>query len=381
MMSTTTGQSTPTSKKPGRGRTRVARGTGAEPALNRVASSIPAGTNVSASLEDFIARANSTLLEMDGWNLEEQEHKAQSARDVERTEEAERALVAQQQQSARDTVGFESRIQTLEARLQAALSDIEASKTQTTKARAKLAEAEERATQAELAGTAIDPDLYKSEPATSLDAVPARRSWWPMVAAFVGGLALMFGASQLLGSESPQTATKAAAKSPTASEPKSVKPANEVKVESLAPTPVAREPELEKAAKAPAPTPTVAPEPAPASTPTAAPAPAPAPMLSPAPAPAATPAPAPAATPAPTPAATPAPAPAPTPAPAAAPAPQPTVTPLPEKKAARPSRARAPRAAKKAAARSGQRKKPTKQRATKRKRKKGKKKGGIVNPF
>lgn len=57
-------------RSPGRGETGENGKSRRPSALMRVASSLSQGASVEASLEDFIAKANATLLDMDGWGLE-----------------------------------------------------------------------------------------------------------------------------------------------------------------------------------------------------------------------------------------------------------------------------------------------------------------------
>jgi hypothetical protein len=183
----------------------------------RVAGEIPEGKDVSASLEEFIARANATLVDVEeGWNLRpDDEAKTKAAEAEERAKAAEHLLVAERETAKRELSDASSRIVELESRLAAMTRQgsppVETTaviRTQVAELQARLRRAQSRADAAEerAASASVGSDVrsYEKE-ARPVSSRPAprvaqrRRSAWPLVAiAFAGGVVLMFAGFKLL---------------------------------------------------------------------------------------------------------------------------------------------------------------------------------------
>ena len=177
-------------------------------ALTNIASTVSA--DVESSLEDFIARANSTLQEFGGWNSEA-DQAAQLAAQQRAAEEAAlrdmesvnaqvvnelKALESKTSNELREAVlraeRAEATAQELETRLAGAQSveyaELEAQLAEA-EARAKNAEAKAKKAALSAAATAID----------SPESHPERERKLPLgliIGAFAGGLVIMFGISQ-----------------------------------------------------------------------------------------------------------------------------------------------------------------------------------------
>ena len=181
-------------------------------ALQRVRGEVPEGRDVSDSLDEFIALANQTLVDMDGWSLtSEQQAAAAKARD-EAAQSAARAAAERARAVA-------------EAQAQQVMEQMQrASRAQMAELEAKLREAEGRAREAEQRARALTetpvPEPLGPSPADALHGsgtlpirrvveapmasmsmvtepvrrttAPVARSWvWPVGLAAAGGVALV----------------------------------------------------------------------------------------------------------------------------------------------------------------------------------------------
>lgn len=205
----TNSPSSPKKKKKGRGPQGTPRRISA---LQRVAGEVPEGRDVSDSLDEFIALANQTLVDMDGWSLTgEQEAAAARAR-----EEAAQSAARAAAEKARAVA---------EAQAQQVMEQMQrASRAQMAELQAKLRESEGRLRQAEQRARALSetpvPERLEPSPADALHGsgtlpirgvvatpmaamsmvtepvrrmpAPAARGWvWPVGLAAAGGVALV----------------------------------------------------------------------------------------------------------------------------------------------------------------------------------------------
>jgi ribonuclease E len=267
--------STQNGKKNGNGRsTRTS-------ALMKVASATP--TNVGQSLDDFIASANSTLVESDGWALGEE---ARRARDAAQRDEAER-------DAARARAAAEAEaLRAIEIAKRTSHAEMAALKAQLAQAEARAAAAEARADSVPgFAIGSISTKMPDGIPALDFAEGSTMRTTYkqPSRTGLYAGLAILtvvlaggaFATMKMLGSDSGSTAAQPAAPTPVSS-PAAAAPAAPVAQPAAAPAQV----EALPAPAAPQPTPAVAAapaEPAPAAEPppAAAPAPAAAPSVEP----------------------------------------------------------------------------------------------------
>ena len=115
-------------------------------ALMRVASTISTGHNVESSLDDFISRANETLLDMDGWGIAEAEEKARKAERAAHEADKAAAIELVEVQTRREALAEASKEQAvLAARVAELEKQLEAAAKAADKAQSKADKAESKA--------------------------------------------------------------------------------------------------------------------------------------------------------------------------------------------------------------------------------------------